>query len=137
VAHTLHCVNSSLLLQLLELTTPTKAVRQQLTRSQVRVEFCLLGALSVGRRLRLEIPAQAEYMLLTKACCRLCKLDNQTKQVRHRSMWLLRSLQLAAGRSNAWKPCIALCRRALHFSALADQATIKMILHRLQEDRRS
>jgi len=63
--------------------------------------------------------------------------DNQTKQVCHKSMWLLRSLQLAAGRSNAWKPCIALCRPSSAIFSTAKQATSERILHRLQEDRRS
>ena len=43
VAHMLHCSDSSLLLQLLETPTSTKGVRQQLTRSQVSLELCLLG----------------------------------------------------------------------------------------------
>jgi len=37
----------------------------------------LEGALSVGRRLYLKIPAQAEYILLTKACYCLYKLTTR------------------------------------------------------------
>jgi len=74
VAHTLHCFQQ----QPIATATPTKAVRQQLTRSQVKVELCRMGgALSVERRLCLEIPAQAEYILLTQACYCLCKLTTR------------------------------------------------------------